>query len=187
MAALTPEQATLSLQTIWIPAYGWEHPVTKSVISAIPHDKADYRPDPVVKSALDLAWHIVAAELMFLNAVADGTFTYGTTRPESIRTPADVLTWYSEQFAAAVERLKSMAGEQLTKPVDFRGMFTRPAVTFLHTGLNHTIHHRGQLSMYLRPMGAKVPSIYGESFDAREARERAQKASDAADRGVISS
>ena len=39
--------------------------------------------------------------------------------------------------------------------------------------LNHTIHHRGQLSMYLRPMGAAVPSIYGESFDARTAREAA--------------
>jgi len=37
--------------------------------------------------------------------------------------------------------------------------------------LNHSIHHRGQLSMYLRPMGAKVPSIYGESYDARIERE----------------
>ena len=177
MAQLTPEQAAFALQTIWMPAYAWEHPVAKSVISAIPQDKADYRPDSVVKSALDLAWHIVAAELMFLNAVADGRFTFGSTRPEPIRTPADVETWYSEQFAAAVERLKTLAGEQLTKPIDFRGMFTRPAVTFLHTGLNHTIHHRGQLSMYLRPMGAKVPSIYGESYDAREARERAQNPS----------
>jgi uncharacterized damage-inducible protein DinB len=40
--------------------------------------------------------------------------------------------------------------------------------------LNHSIHHRGQLSMYLRPIGAKVPSIYGESYDARDAREKAQ-------------
>jgi uncharacterized damage-inducible protein DinB len=38
-------------------------------------------------------------------------------------------------------------------------------------GLNYTIHHRGQLSMYLRSMGAKVSSIYGESFDARTDRE----------------
>jgi uncharacterized damage-inducible protein DinB len=37
--------------------------------------------------------------------------------------------------------------------------------------LNHSIHHRGQLSMYLRPMGAKVPSIYGESYDSAQARQ----------------
>jgi uncharacterized damage-inducible protein DinB len=177
MASLTPEQASFALHTIWLPAFAMEHPITKGVIAAIPEDTADYRPDAVVKSGLDLAWHIVAAELMFLNAVADGTFTFGGAKAETIRTPADVLTWYTEKFATVVERLKSMTGEQLTKPIDFRGMFTRPAVTFLQSGLSHTIHHRGQLSMYLRPMGAKVPSIYGESFDAREARERAQKAS----------
>jgi uncharacterized damage-inducible protein DinB len=64
--------------------------------------------------------------------------------------------------------------DQLTRIIDFRGLFQLPAVVFVQVGLNHSIHHRGQLSMYLRPMGAKVPSIYGESYDAREAREKAQ-------------
>jgi len=45
-----------------------------------------------------------------------------------------------------------------------------PAVGFIQLALNHTIHHRGQLSVYLRPMGGKVPSIYGESYDATQAR-----------------
>jgi uncharacterized damage-inducible protein DinB len=44
-------------------------------------------------------------------------------------------------------------------------MFNLPAVMYLQFMLNHSIHHRGQLSSYLRPMGAKVPSIYGGSFD----------------------
>jgi beta-galactosidase GanA len=70
-----------------------EHPITKGVISAIPQDKADYRPDAVVKSALDLAWHIVAAELMFLNGVADGQFTFGGTKP--------VIRWRLQGEAAA--------------------------------------------------------------------------------------
>ena len=62
---------------------------------------------------------------------------------------------------------------QLLQPIDFRGMFKMPALGYVQIAINHSIHHRGQLSMYLRPMGAKVPSIYGESYDAREARERA--------------
>jgi uncharacterized damage-inducible protein DinB len=41
---------------------------------------------------------------------------------------------------------------------------------YLHTAGIHSIHHRGQLSMYLRPMGAKVPAIYGESYDSAQAK-----------------
>jgi uncharacterized damage-inducible protein DinB len=53
-------------------------------------------------------------------------------------------------------------------------MFQMPAVSFLALSQNHTIHHRGQLSTYLRPMGGKVPSIYGESYDAAQARAAAE-------------
>ena len=59
--------------------------------------------------------------------------------------------------------------------VDFYGLRKFPSLGLIQIILNHTIHHRGQLSTYLRPMGAKVPSIYGESYDAREERERASK------------
>ena len=82
-----------------------------------------------------------------------------------------------ERFAKDIDRLKQMTGDQLVRIIDFRGMLQFPAVVYVQIGLNHSIHHRGQLSMYLRPMGAKVPSIYGESYDAREAREKAQGAS----------
>jgi uncharacterized damage-inducible protein DinB len=178
MASITPEQAVVVLHQLWIPAYANEHPLTKGVIASIPADRADYRPDTIAKSAIDLAWHIVGAEHRFLDGVASGAFDYGnSSRPESVRTPMDVVHWYSEKFAADIERLKTTTSEQLLTPIDFRGLFKKPAILYLQSGLSHTIHHRGQLSMYLRPIGAKVPSIYGESFDAREARERAQTTS----------
>jgi len=69
-----------------------------------------------------------------------------------------------------MQKLEGLGGETLAKMVDFRGMFQLPAVGFLQLAMNHSIHHRGQLSMYLRPMGAKVPSIYGESYDVTQAR-----------------
>jgi uncharacterized damage-inducible protein DinB len=177
MSQLTPDQATLILHAVGLTALTYEHPLTKSVIAAIPADKADFRPDSVTRSAIELAWHIVAAENRFLDAVASGVFDYGgSTRPDTITTPADVVAWYSERFATNIERLKNVSGEQLLKPIDFRGLFQLPALGYVQIGLNHSIHHRGQLSTYLRPMGAKVPSIYGESYDARQARERAQGA-----------
>jgi uncharacterized damage-inducible protein DinB len=173
---MTPEQGAFLLQSIFLPVYTAEHPVTKTVIAAIPPDNADYRPDSIVRNAIDLAWHIVVAEDRFMNAVAAGGFTFdNASRPEAIRTPADIVAWYSERFAANIERLKTTSVDALVVPVDFRGLFTFPAVVFLQSGISHSIHHRGQLSTYLRPMGAKVPSIYGESYDARQARERAAK------------
>ena len=83
--------------------------------------------------------------------------------------------WYTENFGPRFEGLTKLSSEQLLKVIDFRGMFQLPAVTYLAFLLHHSIHHRGQLSMYLRPMGAKVPSIYGESYDAAEARKAAQQ------------
>jgi uncharacterized damage-inducible protein DinB len=68
------------------------------------------------------------------------------------------------------QKLQALGGEQLAKVLDFRGLFQAPAAAFIQISINHTIHHRGQLTMYLRPMGAKVPSIYGESYDATQDR-----------------
>jgi len=174
---MTTDEAKIILHSVALPSLHAEHPVTESVIAAIPDGKGDYSPDPVTRSAIDLAWHIVTAENRFLEAVMAGAFDLTPLpRPDSIRTGADVNRWYAERFDGNLRRLKGLSGEQLTKAVAFRGMFEFPAVVYVNLALNHTIHHRGQLSMYLRPLGAKVPSIYGESFDAREAREKAAKA-----------
>ena len=144
-----------------------EHPVTRRVIDAIPLDKGDYSPDAVTKSAVDLAWHIVAAEHRFLNAVVSGAFDFTNTgRPADVATSADISRWYAGVFDQDMRELAALSADQLSKPIDFRGIVTLPAVSFLLVGLKHSIHHRGQLSMYLRPMGAKVPSIYGESYDS---------------------
>jgi uncharacterized damage-inducible protein DinB len=175
MASLTPDQAALILHAAYLPQLAAEHAVTKSVISAIPAEKADYRPDVIVKSAFELAWHIVSAEIRFLEGAASGAFDYGNTSPpETVRVPADVVDWYADRFAAVLARLKETPGEPLLQLVDFRGVLQFPAYAYVAIGMSHTVHHRGQLSMYLRPMGARVPSIYGESYDARQAREQAQ-------------
>jgi len=167
---LTPEQAKFILG-LALPTLKTEHQTTKRVIEAIPLDKGDYRPDAICKTALELAWHIVAAEKRFLNGISAGGFDFTPIhRPDSITNSASIAALFEETFAANLQKLEKLSGEQLAKMIDFRGMFQLPAVSFIQVTLNHTIHHRGQLSMYLRPMGAKVPSIYGESYDATQAR-----------------
>ena len=174
--ALTPEHATVILHSVGLPSLRAEHPVTERVIAAIPADKAHYRPDSICKSAIDLAWHIVTAEDRFLRGVIAGAFDLTPVpRPATIATADAVNHWYEERWATNLEQLQGLSGDQLITRIDFRGVLQFPAVVYIQIGINHTIHHRGQLSMYLRPMGAKVPSIYGESYDAREAREQAAR------------
>lgn len=176
MSEMTAEQATFFLQEMYLGALKNESRITKSILTAVPANKSDFRPDPVSKSAIELVRHIAAAEPRFIGAVLTGEFSLAPAGIPDSATPQEVADIYEQKFAKDFEALTKATPEQLLKIVDFRGMFQRPAVTFLMMGLHHTIHHRGQLSSYLRCMGAKVPSIYGESYDAAEARKAAAQA-----------
>lgn len=174
MRQVQPDQAHFLLHSVYLPGLRNEHRITKSIIEAIPPDKGDYRPDGISKSALELAWHIAVTEMRFMDAVPAGEFDLGPRpRPDSIRNSEDLTGWYTDNFEPRFERLTNLSSEQLLKIVDFRGLFQLPAVMYLNFLLHHSIHHRGQLSQYLRPMGAKVPAIYGESHDSAEARKAA--------------
>ena len=143
-----------------------EHGTTKRVIAAIPSGHLEYRPDPKAKTAFDLAWHIASSEIFFLTAVGAGGFSApDSARPEGVKNPADIVSWYEEQFRIAAGKIEALDAEALQKTLDFRGLFQSPAVFYLSTGMTHSIHHRGELATYLRPMGGKVPSIYGPSAD----------------------
>jgi uncharacterized damage-inducible protein DinB len=176
MPELQPDQAAFLLHGAYLPALKNEHRITRTVIEAIPLDQGEYRPDPVSKSGMELAWHIVSTELRFLDAISASAFDLSPRpMPPSIQNSADLSAWYGENFYPHLQKLESLSPEHLLKVIDFRGVFQMPAVMFLNILLHHTIHHRGQLSVYLRPMGAKVPSIYGESYDSAEARKAMQQ------------
>lgn len=176
MSPVQPDQAAFLLHSVYLPGLRNEYRITKSIVEAIPPDKGDYRPDAISRTSLELAWHIVATEMRFLDALPAGSFDLSSRpRPDSIRNASDLSAWYTENFELRLEALAKLSKEQLIRIIDFRGMFQLPAVMYLGFILNHTIHHRGQLSMYLRPVGAKVPSIYGESYDAAESRKAAQQ------------
>jgi len=174
MIPITPENASFLLQYA-LPTVKNEHRSTRAVIEAIPQANSDYRPDPNSKTAMELAWHVVAAEHRFYAGIVSGAFDFTPIhRPENVQTPAQIGQWYGDSFAKNFDGLTKLSGEHLAKIIDFRGMFQMPAITFLNFSLNHTIHHRGQLSTYLRAMGGKVPSIYGESYDSAAAKKAAQ-------------
>ena len=158
---MNPEQAK-SISLFLIAALEQESATTRKIIAAVPADKSDYRPHPTSKSALELANHVATSEVWFLNGIAAGNFPM--EEGPSFSTPAEILAWYDREFPAGLARVKALSGEQLAATVDFFGM-KFPNVMYLNFCQVHGVHHRGQLSAYLRPMGAKVPSIYGGSAD----------------------
>ena len=143
-----------------------EQATTRKVIAAVPVDKGSYQPAEKSMTALDLAWHLASAEVWFFTSIVNGEFSHEESkRPDNIQTSADVLAWYDANFAPALDKVKALSGEAASKIIDFYGICQLPAVAYMQFNVKHTCHHRGQLSVYLRPMGAKVPSIYGGSAD----------------------
>ena len=162
---MNPEQAKGALQ-FFLATMDNEFGITKKVIAAVPQDKCEWRPDRKAKTALELAWHVPTAEIMFLDGIIAGAFTMPDSEPAPPGTIADVLAFYEKSHTDRVAKLKALSGEQLAKTVILvPGVLELPAVMYLNLLILHTAHHRGQLSVYLRPMGSKVPSIYGGSAD----------------------
>src|ERR1700722_17579614 len=109
MQPMQPDQADFLLHGLYLPGLKSEHRLTKSVIESIPLDKGDYRPDEISKSALDLAWHIAATEMRFMEALPAGAFDFGPRpRPDSIKTSADVAGWYTDNFETHFEKLTKL-------------------------------------------------------------------------------
>jgi uncharacterized damage-inducible protein DinB len=153
------------MRDVYVTQLKSEHKATKRVIAAVPDDKGAYTPDPKSMTALDLAWHIASSEIWFLSCVAKGEFKWeGGDRPAGISTGTAIAAWYEQEFPKAVASIEALSGEHLAKEATF-AIWTNPLVDTLGLSVRHSVHHRGQLSAYLRPMGAKVPSIYGPSAD----------------------
>ena len=158
--AMTPESAKTFLDFL-LPQIRHESGTTRKVLAAVPADTCSYKPSEKCMTGLELATHIAAAEAFFLSGVINGAFDW---KQPDLKTPADVVSFYDETVPPLIAQVAALSGEQLSKIIHF-AVWDNPAVEYLSLHLRHSIHHRGQLSAYLRPMGAKVPSIYGPSAD----------------------
>jgi uncharacterized damage-inducible protein DinB len=163
--AITPEFAQ-AYCGMMLEAFANEVETTKKVLAAVPDSNRDYRPDPNARTAWELAWHIANTDIQFLDGIADMKFTMATpAEADKPKTSAEMVDWYDRNFKRAADRVRALSPAQLLTPIDFYGVFNLPAAFYLGFLNNHSIHHRGQLATYLRPMGAKCPSIYGGSYD----------------------
>lgn len=144
-----------------------EAAATRQVIGRIPEDRCEYRADPKARTAREIAWLMVREEAALADGLERGVFEW-TEVPAPARM-SEIVAQYDREHDAVTNRLKAVAGSRWEEslPFLFGGQEVMKEVGYeMAWGfLLDQIHHRGQLSTYLRPMGAKVPQIYGPSAD----------------------
>ena len=148
-------------RTLFIDFWTNESKTTRNVLARIP-EGSDYRPDPKSRTAHEIAWQIVCEEKMIIEALESGRAEWAP--PPTPATMKEVLQAYEEQSAELDQRWKKLPAERWNGTLEFFGS-QRPASPMAWSFLFDIVHHRGQITTYLRPMGSTVPQIYGPSAD----------------------
>lgn len=141
----------------------WTHETqtTRTVLSRIP-ENSTYKPDPKSRTAQEISWQIVCEELMIIEALENGRAVWNP--PPMPATMREIVAAYDAHVTALPQRWAELPEARWNGEVDFFGK-PRPASPMAWSFLFDIVHHRGQITTYLRPMGAKVPQIYGPSGD----------------------
>ena len=134
---------------------------TQKVLARIP-EGSDYRPDPKSRTARDIAWQIFCEEKMIIEALETGKAAWDP--PPVPATMKEIVSAYETQSAGMTERWNALPAERWDGTLEFFG-HQRSASQMAWSFLFDIVHHRGQISTYLRPMGSTVPQIYGPSGD----------------------
>jgi len=173
-----PEQVLatqLSNREFFIRRWGQEYPAFVDVFRALPSDRLDFRPHPGSRSAGEVVALLVSVEKSCSELCDTGRSSYNS----GLRLHPSGGAASLEEMIAAYDRYHHDLAEKLNGLDDLT--WNRPAWLtraeqeivlkdtvggLLWLALFDAVHHRGQLSTYIRPMGGKVPSIYGPSGDA---------------------
>jgi uncharacterized damage-inducible protein DinB len=144
-----------------------EAAATRKVIARVPQEAADYRPDPKARNARDLAWMIVYEEMVLADGMANAKFEW--IPKDTPATMKEIVETYDRHHDALTARMQGVDANHWEREVPFvmdgKELMRTPGYEMAWGFLLDQIHHRGQLSTYLRPMGSTVPAIYGPSAD----------------------
>ncbi|MBZ5594405.1 MAG: DinB family protein [Acidobacteriia bacterium] len=161
---MTPQEAQGLAQYLF-QTLDTEFATTRKVLAAVPANQLNFKLGEKGRTAAELMWHMVQSDLGFAQGIANLNFDTFTAEGAPPQTAAEILAAFDRDIPPVYEKVKSLTPEQLATPVNFMNFMTLPVVIYVGWWANHIIHHRGQLSTYLRAMNAHVPSIYGGSAD----------------------
>jgi uncharacterized damage-inducible protein DinB len=143
-----------------------EAPATRKVLGRIP-EGSDYRPDPKSRTAREIAWLIVGEEIMLAEGLARGAIEFvDRPAPSTMKEIVELYDRRHDDITAAMHRLEPRRWEaRVPFMVDGQEVMADTGYEMAWGFLLDIIHHRGQITTYLRAMGSTVPQIYGPSAD----------------------
>ena len=144
---------------------------SRRILELVPEEHLTWRPHEKSMTLGGLAQHI--ANLLYWAAGIASLPDYdvaGMTRLPQPQSRAEILELFERQLeglkAAVAELDEAKLNEMWTLRYGEQVIFSMPRVAALRvSGINHFVHHRGQLTVYFRLLGAKVPGLYGPSAD----------------------
>ncbi len=149
-----------------------EAATTRRLLERVPLDKFDWQPHPTSRKLGILAAHVAETSGFFADVLANDDFDMANlkyTPPEAHSTP-ELLSQFDQSMKASNKFLSDLSDERAMTVWSFRMsgkvLFAAPRIALVRSLMfSHWIHHRGQLSVYLRMLGVPIPSIYGPSGD----------------------
>ncbi|HYH85004.1 MAG TPA: DinB family protein [Pyrinomonadaceae bacterium] len=159
----------MSLSTAFAEELQMESATTRKMLERVPEDAFDWKPHEKSMTLGRLAGHVAELVGMFVPMVTMDAMSFGDFTPFKPASVAELLEKFDKNVADAVELLKNQSDEQLPKTWQIKSgekvFIGMPRGAFIRWLISHIVHHRGQLSVYLRLRDVPLPSVYGPTAD----------------------
>ncbi len=161
----------MAISASLLPEFDYEMATSRTVIERVPEDKYGWKPHEKSMTAGRLASHVAEMPAWATTGITqDSLDLAGGYKPFEGGSRAELLALFDKNVAAARAAIAGCSDETFMKNWALKNgektLMTMPKVAVVRTFvMNHVIHHRGQLSVYLRQLNVSVPSIYGPSAD----------------------
>jgi uncharacterized damage-inducible protein DinB len=146
-----------------------EMPTTRRLLERVPGDRPDWKPHPKSFSVAHLSQLVARMPGWLTGTMRETELDLAKFAGYSNEKPAALLAEFDRNVAEARAALRTAADKDFSVPWSLknagRNLFTLPRVAVMRQTINHLVHHRGQLTVYLRLLEVPIPSIYGPTAD----------------------
>lgn len=146
-----------------------EYPATRACLERIPEALFEYKPHPKSMSLGYLSLLVAEIPLWMKHMVTDGEIDFVTFKHFAPKTTTELVAHFEDNMEAARKALQATDDEALQSRFVLKAkgqvLYSSPKIADIGVTLNHWVHHRGQLTVYMRLNDIAVPSIYGPSAD----------------------
>ena len=153
---------------MFVQSWEREFQTTLKTLKAFPAERLDLKPHDLSRSAKELLWIFVSEEKVIVDGVVKGAIDF-MSMPNPPATKQEIISAYETSHLVNVNKVKNLSETEWNSAMPFmvapKQMSKVRRADILWMALMDSVHHRGQLTVYLRLAGAKVPSIYGPTAD----------------------